>query len=74
MLRDNLNTLDSYNEIINFNLECINDWKQDIFLLLDDNKKGIQRNPRDNLEIIQYITKDIATYQEDLSIAMYSAG
>lgn len=73
-LRDTLNTFENYKEIIDFNLECISDWRNDIYSLLDDEKKGIQRNPRKNLEVIQYITKDITSYQEDLSIAMYSAG
>lgn len=58
-IRDNFNTIDAYQEIIDFNLECITDWKQEIIMLLDDEQKGVQRNPRKNKGIIEFINRDI---------------
>ncbi len=73
-LRDKLNTREGYQRIIDFNISTIVEEREDIKSLLEDEKQGIQRYPKNNLDIIQATKDDILEYQYQILRASYSIG
>jgi hypothetical protein len=73
-LRDKLNTNERYQEIIEQNIKYIQEDFLEIKSLEEDEKKGIQKYPRRNNEIIEAKYKNIFNYQYDVLIAKYSIG
>ncbi len=73
-LRDTLNTEENYQMMINFNIKTIKKWRLKIVSLLEDEKQGVQRKPRPNLEIVKCVKDDILEYQYQILKASYSIG
>ncbi|WP_239424419.1 PoNe immunity protein domain-containing protein [Snodgrassella communis] len=73
-LRDKLNSLEGYQEIIEQNIKYIQEDFLEIKSLEEDEKKGIQKYPKPNNEIIKSTYKGIFIYQSDILIAKYSIG
>ena len=73
-LRDKLNSLEGYQEIIEQNIKYIQEDFLEIKSLEEDEKKGIQKYPRRNNEIIEAKYENIFNYQCDILIAKYSIG
>ncbi len=73
-LRDKLNSLEGYQEIIEKNIKYIQEYFLEIKSLAEDEKKGIQKYPRRNNEIIKAKYEGIFIYQYDNLIAKYSMG
>ncbi|WP_239424414.1 PoNi-like cognate immunity protein [Snodgrassella communis] len=73
-LRDKLNSLEGYQEIIDKTKSYTEEFKEKIRNLIEDEKKGIQKHPKPNNEIIEAVYEDIFIYQSDILIAKYSMG
>ncbi|MCX8744371.1 DUF1911 domain-containing protein [Snodgrassella sp. B3882] len=73
-LRDKLNTKERYQELINKKEKYIQEDFLKIKSLAEDEKKGIQKYPKPNNEIIKSTYKGIFIYQYDNLIAKYSMG
>ncbi|WP_239352089.1 PoNi-like cognate immunity protein [Snodgrassella communis] len=73
-LRDKLNTKERYQEIINKKEKYIQEDFLEIKSLEEDEKKGIQKYPRRNNEIIKSKKDNIINYYIDLLKAEYSIG
>ncbi|MXO33848.1 DUF1911 domain-containing protein [Apibacter sp. B3889] len=73
-LRDKLNSLEGYQEIIEQNIKYIQEDFLKIKSLEEDEKKGIQKYPKPNNEIIKSVYNGIFIYQYDNLIAKYSMG
>ena len=73
-LRDKLNSLEGYQEIIVQNIKFIQEDFLKIKSLAEDEKKGIQKYPRRNNEIIKSTKDNIINYYIDLIKADYSLG
>jgi len=73
-IRDKLNTLEGYQEIIKLNEKFILEISEDIQKLDKSEKNGEQLYNRPNWEAIQYNLEDIFKYQYDNILAKYSAG
>ncbi|WP_239352087.1 PoNi-like cognate immunity protein [Snodgrassella communis] len=73
-LRDKLNSLEGYQEIIDLNIQFIKERFEKIENLKQDEKEGIQKYPKPNNEIIKSTYKGIFNYQCDILIAKYSIG
>ncbi|WP_144428597.1 PoNe immunity protein domain-containing protein, partial [Defluviitalea phaphyphila] len=74
MVRDKFKTFEDFEEEIVFAEQSIEEWKDEIKLLKEDIKNGIQRYPRDNEEIIRVTYQDSVMYEFRKIRAMYSAG
>ncbi|SCC04033.1 PoNe immunity protein domain-containing protein, partial [Gilliamella intestini] len=73
-LRDKLNSLEGYQEIIDLKIQFIKERFEKIENLKQDEKEGIQKHPKPNNEIIKSTYKGIFIYQSDILIAKYSIG
>ena len=73
-LRDKLNTKERYQELINKKEKYIQEDFLEIKSLEEDEKKGIQKYPKPNNEIIKSIYKGIFNYQFQRLVANYSMG
>lgn len=73
-LRDKLNTKERYQEIINKKEKYIKEDFSEIKSLEEDEKKGIQKYPKRNNEIIKSTKNNIINYYIDLLKAEYSIG
>ncbi|MGF7108298.1 PoNe immunity protein domain-containing protein [Treponema pedis] len=73
-VRDNLNTLERYQQIIENKHKYIVEDLQEIAGLLADEKEGLQKYPKPNLEVIQSTKGTILNYYYDIIIGKYSAG
>ncbi|AWL79256.1 PoNi-like cognate immunity protein [Capnocytophaga canimorsus] len=74
MVRDLLNTIEGYEEIIQFDNQAIKKLKEKIADLLICEEKGIQKFPLPNLEVIKNTKGTIINYYLNLIFAKYSAG
>ena len=72
--RDNLNTKDGYQEIINNNQRFIQKREVKIKKLKEDERKGIQSFPKPNTEILKSTYITIVNYRCDNLAAQYSLG
>ena len=73
-LRDKLNSLEGYQEIIEKNIKYIQEDFLKIKSLAEDEKKGIQKYPRRNNEIIKATYEGIFNYQCQTLVTNYSMG
>lgn len=73
-LREKLNTIEGFQEIIKLNTEYILEDKEEIVLLLKDEEQGIKRHQKKNLEIINSTYKNIFKEAFDLLVCRYSIG
>ena len=73
-LRDKLNSLEGYQEIIDLNIQFIKERFEKIENLKQDEKEGIQKYPKPNNEIIKSTKDSIINYYIDLIKAEYSIG
>ena len=73
-LRDKLNTKERYQELINKKEKYIQEDFLEIKSLEEDEKKGIQKYPRRNNEIIEAKYDNIFNYQCNILVAKYSIG
>ncbi len=73
-LRDNLNTQDGYQEIIEDAEHTILEDKQRIEELLDDEEIGVSKYPKPNKDIIKSIDADFSDKYFELFLASYSIG
>ncbi|WP_144428589.1 PoNe immunity protein domain-containing protein, partial [Defluviitalea phaphyphila] len=74
MVRDKFKTFEHFEEEITFANQCIEERKEEIKLLKEDIKNGIQRYQRDNEEIIRMTYRHSTMYEFRKINAMYSAG
>ena len=73
-VRDNLNSLERYQELNDKKRRFIIEDLEEIRQLLEDEEQGIQKKLKPNLEIISATKDTILKYQFDLLIGLYSAG
>ena len=73
-IRDNLNSIEGYQEIITRNEKFISEIYEDIQKLEESERNGIQLYNRPNFEAIQYNFDDMLKYRYDIFLAKYSAG
>ncbi|WMY92291.1 PoNi-like cognate immunity protein [Snodgrassella communis] len=73
-LRDKLNSLEGYQEIIDLNIQFIKERFEEIENLKQDEKEGIQKYPRRNNEIIEAKYDSIFIYQCQTLVTNYSMG
>lgn len=73
-LRDELNNREGYQEIIEFYTSSINEYEQEIELLLEYEKKGIQKYSNPNLEIIKSTKEELRNAYYKILKSMYSKG
>lgn len=73
-VRDNLSSVDKYNELISKKMNYLLEDKEDIQNLILDEKNGVQRYKKPNKDIIKSIKDTILGYQYEILIAMYSKG
>lgn len=73
-LRDKLNTIEGYQEIIQKNQENIDNDIKRISERLDDENNGIQNFPKPNLEIIKSIKDNLPDKYFKILLAEYSQG
>lgn len=74
ILRDELNTFNMYEENIEFNKEIIMKRISEINTLIEDEKNGVQRYPKKNIEVIQSMKETIYLLQRENLLSIYSAG
>ncbi len=72
--REYLNTKEGFDEIINETQLYIENLLNKIVTVEEDEKKGINRFPKSNSEVITATRHTIFTYYLDLVFSMYSAG
>ena len=73
-LRDKLNSLEGYREIINLNTEFIKERLEKIEKLIKAEKEGKQLFNKPNLEVLKLTESTIVNYYIDLLKAEYSIG
>jgi hypothetical protein len=74
ILRDKLNSLERYKELISLKEKFISDRLEDIRNLEESEKKGLQLYNRPNREAIEYNSDDILMYQYENLVTKYSLG
>lgn len=74
IVRDNLSTIERYKELISKKVEYVNEDKIDILSILQDEKNGITKYSKPNLEVVNSIRNTILGYQYEILIGLYSEG
>ena len=73
-IRDKLSTKTRFLEIIDFEKNVVEDWKQEIIDLKEDLKNGVQRYRKPTEAVIKSTYGGIYHSQEDVLLATYSVG